>query len=115
MEHAIQSKDIGKRTIGSREIPPAQVQEVLAEILASNPFRTSKQSQELLRYIVDQTLSGHGHLLKERVIGAEVFGRRPDYDTNADPVVRARAAEVRKRLALYYQIADRDAVRISVP
>ena len=102
MEHAIESKDIGQRAGGSREIPAAHVQEALAEILASNPFRTSKQSQQLLRYIVDQTLSGHGQLLKERVIGAEVFGRPPDYDTNSDPIVRARAAELRKRLAQYY-------------
>lgn len=36
------------------------------------------------------------------MIGAQVFGRRPDYDTNEDPVVRVRAADVRKRLAQYY-------------
>jgi hypothetical protein len=79
-----------------------QVQEALSEVLKSAPFRTSKQSQQLLKYIVDQTLAGHFELLKERVIGAEVFGRPPDYDTNDDPIVRARAAEVRKRLAQYY-------------
>jgi hypothetical protein len=33
----------------------------------------------------------------------EVFGRSPDYDTAEDPVVRLRAADVRKRLAQYYQ------------
>jgi hypothetical protein len=32
-----------------------------------------------------------------------VFGRNPDYDTNLDPVVRTTAAEIRKRLAQYYQ------------
>ena len=53
--------------------------------------------------------------MKERVIGSEVFGRRPDYDTNSDPIVRARVAEVRKRLALYYQTEQEKAVRISVP
>jgi hypothetical protein len=41
--------------------------------------------------------------LKERTLGVEVFHRPPDYDTNADPVVRLCAAEVRKRLAQYYQ------------
>jgi len=76
--------------------------EALSEVFKSTPFRTSKQSQQLLRYIVDQTLAGHAEHLKERVIGAEVFGRPPDYDTNDDPIVRARAAEVRKRLAQYY-------------
>ena len=84
-------------------------------MLLSSPFRSSKQSQELLRYIVDKSLSGHAEELKERVIGVEVFGRRPDYDTNADPIVRARVAEVRKRLALYYQTEHGKDVRISVP
>ncbi len=83
--------------------------------MISNPFRASKQAQDLLRFIVDKTVSGHAELLKERVIGSEVFGRPPDYDTNSDPIVRARVAEVRKRLALYYQIEHEHAVRISVP
>jgi hypothetical protein len=102
MDHAVETKDTPQRVIASREITAAQVQDALAVILVSAPFRTSKQSQQLLRYIVDQTLSGHGQLLKERVIGTEVFGRPPNYDTNSDPIVRARAAELRKRLAQFY-------------
>jgi hypothetical protein len=78
------------------------VQKALFEILKSAPFRASKQSQQLLQYVVDQSLAGHLESLKERIIGTEVFGRRVDYDTNEDPIVRARAAEVRKRLAQYY-------------
>ena len=54
-------------------------------------------------------------MLKERIIGANVFDRRPDYDTNDDPIVRARAGEVRKRLAVYYQTAREESVRISIP
>jgi hypothetical protein len=41
--------------------------------------------------------------LKERTLGVEVFGRPSDYDTSQDPIVRASAAEIRKRLAQYYQ------------
>ena len=102
MEHTVESDDSLQRGDVPREIPAARIQEALTEILLSVPFRSSKQSQRLLKYIVDQTLSGHGQLLKERVIGAEVFDRRPDYDTNSDPIVRARAAELRKRLAQFY-------------
>jgi hypothetical protein len=102
MERAVEANDARQRGAASQEILTAQIQEALAEILVSAPFRSSKQSQQLLRYVVDQTLSGHGQLLKERVIGADVFGRRPDYDTNSDPIVRARAAELRKRLAQFY-------------
>jgi hypothetical protein len=52
---------------------------------------------------VEQTLEGNHDNLKERTLGVEVFHRSPDYDTNLDPVVRLCAAEVRKRLAQYYQ------------
>lgn len=115
MQRAVQFDETSQHASVPQEILASQVQEALAEILISVPFRASKQSQELLRYIVDKSLVGHSELLKERVIGAEVFGRRPDYDTNNDPIVRARVAEVRKRLALYYQTEHRIAVRISVP
>ncbi|MGO9776897.1 MAG: hypothetical protein ACLQGT_00655 [Terracidiphilus sp.] len=94
--------DSQERTAGSQEVAASQVQKALSDIFKSTSFRTSKQSQQLLQYIVDQTLAGHAELLKERVIGAEVFGRPPDYDTNEDPIVRGRAAEVRKRLAQFY-------------
>lgn len=115
MEHAVETNDTRHRGAASREIPAAQIQEALEEILVSIPFRSSKQSQQMLRYIVDQTLSGHGQLLKERVIGADVFGRRPDYDTNSDPIVRARAAELRKRLAQFYVGAGANsAIRIEI-
>jgi hypothetical protein len=86
------------------DTPPAsEVKETLRLILESHPFRTSKQCQDLLRYIVAHSLSGESAALRERVIGAEVFHREPSYDTNGDPVVRVRAADVRKRLAQYYQ------------
>jgi hypothetical protein len=80
----------------------AKIQVALFDVLQSTPFKTSKQSQQMLQYIVQQTLKGRLDLLKERTIGAEVFGRRADYDTYTDPVVRTRAGEVRKRLAQYY-------------
>lgn len=41
--------------------------------------------------------------LKERTLGVTVFGRPPDYDSNQDPIVRSTAAEVRKKIAQYYQ------------
>ncbi len=80
-----------------------QVGELLDDILRSTPFRTSRQCQDMFRYIVKQSLAGSDDSLRERVIGIEVFGRAPDYDTAEDPVVRLRAADVRKRLAQYYQ------------
>jgi hypothetical protein len=65
-------------------------------------FRSSKRSIAFLRYVVEQTLKGAADQIKERTIGAEVFGRKPSYDTNLDHIVRTAATELRKRLAIYY-------------
>jgi len=74
----------------------------LESILNSSPFRSSHQCQTLLRYLVENSLDGRKEMLKERLIGMEVFGRKPDYATGEDPIVRARVGEVRKRLAQYF-------------
>jgi hypothetical protein len=74
----------------------------LERVLASPVFKSSKRTSLLLRFIVARTLEGRADLLKERVLGAEVFGRSSDYDTGSDHVVRSTAGEIRKRLAQYY-------------
>ena len=97
-------------------IPPAKVLRAVEEIVNSRLFRTSPQCQKLLRYVVVHTLEGKEEELKERVIGSEVFGRPQDYNTSDDPVVRTRAADVRKRLAVFYQEEGaKAAVRITMP
>jgi hypothetical protein len=88
----------------------------LQEIIASPQFCNSKRYPALLQYIVECTLAGESDLLKERTLGIEVFDRPPDYDTNADTVVRFTAGEVRKRLLLYYSEHGRSSgIRISLP
>jgi hypothetical protein len=80
-----------------------QAQQQLHKLLESHEFRNSQRYPAFLRYVVEQTLAGGADHLKERTLGIAVFHRPVDYDTNADPVVRVTAGEVRKRLALYYQ------------
>jgi hypothetical protein len=91
------------------------VRSQLEKIVSDGRFAASKRYPHLLRYIVEQTLGGNEDDLKERTLGVEVFHRPPDYDTNLDPVVRLCAAEVRKRLAQYYQSpAHRGELRIDL-
>lgn len=87
----------------------------LAEILASPEFRASQKCQSFLRYVVEEALAGRQEYLKERVIGAEVFGRAPGFETAGDSIVRVKAAEVRKRLARYYQGQVGADIRIELP
>lgn len=82
---------------------PEEILNQLERLVHSTHFRNSKRYPALLSFIVLETLAGRTDSLKERTLGAEVFGRPIDYDTNADPVVRVTAGEVRKRIAQYYQ------------
>jgi hypothetical protein len=92
------------------------VQKELDSILASYHFRGSKRYPAMLKYVVDAALGGHSGDLKERTLGVEVFGRDPDYDTSADPVVRFSASEVRKRIAQYYhETGGRSRLQIELP
>ena len=79
------------------------VREHLEQVLSSSVFRNSKRYAAVLRFIVERSLDDGESHIKERTIGIEVFGRAPDYDTSTDHVVRSAAAEIRKRLAQYYQ------------
>jgi hypothetical protein len=89
--------------LSETDVDRAAILAQLERILANPLFKNSKRYPTLLRYVVERTLDGHPGELKERTLGIEVFGRDPDYDTNLDPVVRTTAAEIRKRLAQYYQ------------
>jgi hypothetical protein len=92
------------------------VQEELSAILASPHFSSSKRYPAFLRHVVEKCLDGQSGQLKERTLGVEVFGRPPDYDTNAEPVVRIIAAEVRKRIAQYYHEAAKESeIQIGLP
>lgn len=94
----------------------ALVREHLEEILVSPAFAGSKRTQDFLRLVVNHALEGDLDSLKERMIGAEMFGRPVSYDTGSDSVVRVRASEARKKLALYYGEHHKAShVRIEIP
>ncbi len=71
----------------------------LEKIFASQAFAGSKRAQDFLQLVVGHALEGQVDSLRERMIGAEMFGRPVDYDTGNDPVVRVKAGEVRRKLA----------------
>ncbi len=93
----------------------AEIRRQLEMLVRDDLLRSSRRSISFLRYIVEQTLLGHGEFLKERTIGVNVFGKALTYDTNLDHVVRTAASELRKRLALYYAREEhRDELRITL-
>lgn len=94
----------------------AQVEAHLERILASEAFKTSRRSQDFLRFVVGRVLAGQGDSIKERTIAVEAFGRPADYDSSEDSYVRVKASEVRRRLASYGESrSEADTLRIELP
>ncbi len=94
----------------------ALAEDCLGKVLASPLFSASPRQQDLLRYLVNQTLAGHASRLKGYVIGVEVFGRGADFDPAVDAIVRVEVGRLRTRLREYYQgDGQSDEVRFDLP
>jgi hypothetical protein len=101
---------------GFTEIEKAAVEEQVERLLQTPYFSHSRRFPMFLRYVVRHTLAGQADAVKERTLGIEIFGRDANYDTSSDPIVRVTAAEIRKRIAQYYQEPGHDVeIRISLP
>src|SRR5579872_5773362 len=85
-----------------REGDEGTIRAELDRVLSSAHFARSERVSKLLRFLVERQLAGKEDELKESLIGVEVFGRKPDYDTKLDSTVRTEAARIRARLTRYY-------------
>lgn len=85
-----------------------EVRQALERLLGSRRFARAERHSKFLRYIVNETLAGKGHQLKESLLGVGVFGRPVDYDPRVDPVVRVEATKLRGRLEEYYRVDGGD-------
>lgn len=93
-----------------------EIREELKRVLEGPFFASSRRSQKFLTFVVENALNRHFDQLKERTIGAELFARSADYDTNTDSIVRVTATDVRKRLFEHYStLRTRSGFRIELP
>jgi hypothetical protein len=102
--------------VAEREEERALLQRHLKEVIEGATFRGSHRSGQFLKYIVERAIAGDFESLKERVIGVELFGRSPTYDTSNDAIVRVTASDVRRRLLKHYGGSGAAAeLRINLP
>jgi len=73
----------------------------LERILLSGTFRRQEKPATLLQRLVNDSLAGI--IPEEHQLGIELFGRRPDWVTLDDAVVRQNMTRLRKLLADYYR------------
>jgi tetratricopeptide (TPR) repeat protein len=81
---------------------PAEISSCLDALVGSAELARSERLVRFLRFTVEQALAGRADEVKERTLGVEVYGRRPDYDLRTDPIVRTEAHRLRAKLRRYY-------------
>jgi hypothetical protein len=88
---------------GALDTPASSdVWSALDRIGKSRTLRRAEKLIHLLNFLVETTLSGNAHYLKETTVGVSVFGRPPDYDPKTDTIVRSQAWRLRAKLRDYY-------------
>jgi adenylate cyclase len=93
-----------------------QILEQLSRILRSQVFRNSEMLRNFLSFIVQETIKENGMALKQYSIAIHAFGRKDDFDSTADPIVRIQASRLRRNLEQYYQEdGENDPILISLP
>jgi len=87
----------------------ALIHRALEEVIGGKSFKGSHRSTQFLEHVVKQATLGNIDVLKERMIGIELFGRQPSYDTGDDAIVRVTASDVRRRLQQHYTVLRKTA------
>lgn len=90
--------------------------ECLDKVLFSPVFEKSHRQQDLLRYLVKETLAGNAQRLKGYTLGVEIFDRGADFDPSVDAIVRVQVGRLRTMLREYYSVyGQSDAVLFDLP
>lgn len=94
-------------------IPAPEIRSQLELVLRSRAFIQSHRIRRFLQFVVQESLMGQPHRLKEYLIGLEVFDRRDAFDPRVDSIVRVEARRLRYKLEEYYRSEGReDPIRI---
>ncbi|MGB8539606.1 MAG: hypothetical protein WCD57_24490 [Acidobacteriaceae bacterium] len=87
----------------SENLSEQQVRAELDRLLQSALFLQSERLGRFLRFAIENALAGNTDMLKEYVIGTEVYDRKPPYHPSQDSIVRTEARRLRAKLKEYYE------------
>jgi len=111
--------EYSNRETGSHGVDQVDVKVRLAtleRILQSGTFSTAESIRQILRFIVEQSISHSDQEIKEYTIATEALGRGRDFDPKADNIVRAQMRRLRQKLDEYYQgDGAGDPLRVVIP
>ena len=94
---------------------PERVREELKRVMESKTFQRAYRLRNLLEYVVDATMQGHGG--GQRRTARELYGKGDDdFDPTLDPVIRVQFGRLRRALASYYaREGKNDPIIIEIP
>ena len=75
---------------------------LVQRIVASRHFHKAPQLREILLYLCRRTLEDGPGTISEHEIGCNVLGRRPDFNSSEDNIVRVQVRHLRKKLEEYF-------------
>lgn len=89
--------------ISSAALPRDAKSLLVARIIESPHLNKSPRLTELLQYLAERALNDPTEMIREQEIGAVVFGKPADYDTNQDNIVRVQISQLRKKIEKYFE------------
>jgi len=100
------------------EIPFAKelIYQQLQRIFSDPLFENSEILKKFLSFIVEETLIGHAHMLKEYTIAVKVLNKPINFKPQENGIVRIHAGRLRRALNHYYSgKGTADPIHISMP
>lgn len=89
---------------------------LVMRVVGSRHFSKAVQLRELLLYLAKKAITSPAEDVSEQDIGTNVLGRKPDYDPQADNIVRVQMRHLRQKLEAYFLAEGLDeTIVISIP
>jgi tetratricopeptide (TPR) repeat protein len=90
------------------DVQAEDIRRQVDKIFASSAPIISPRLQELLTYIVEESLAGRAGRIKGLTIAKAIYSVDENFDSEANSIVRVEAGRLRRRLAEYYMTAGTD-------
>jgi hypothetical protein len=90
--------------------------ELVQRVVKSPRFQRSPKLKDFFLFVCERSVMGPPGSIHEQQIGHSVYGRRPDYDTGEDNIVRVEARRLRRELdAFFVAEGSAEPVVITIP
>ncbi len=88
----------------------------MRRVVASRHFAKAQQLQKILIYLLDRSVQDPSTAIHEQEIACNVLGRKEDFNSHEDNIVRVQISHMRRRLDEYFAAEGMgEPLRVSVP